>query len=103
MVAGAELLGKESLAGVDGQDVVGEGGLDARVPVVESETHHKVTARLQHTVAPNKSTDLEMKEGWNALCNIYEVTTCLLLCCTSFPIWGAPHDDVLNMTTHRSS
>lgn len=64
MVAGAELLGKESLAGVDGQDVVGEGGLDARVPVVESETHHKVTARLQHTVTPYKSSHLEMKEGW---------------------------------------
>ena len=61
MIAGAELLGQQALAGVDGQDVVREGGLDARVPVVERKTHHKVTARLQHTVTPNKSSDLEMK------------------------------------------
>ena len=36
---------------------------------------------------------------------IIEITkrTCLLLCCTSFPICGAPLEDVLKMTTQRSS
>ena len=35
----------------------------ASMPVIEGETHHQVTARLQHGVAPHEPSHLQQTDG----------------------------------------